>query len=237
MTLDDKVGQLLVSSFAVDIPEHRLARVRRAGARRSHEYRIGGFHVFGGSGAGARRAARRELRHRHARPAARGRVAPQPAAGDRRRTRCSTRADFETGAGFRLEGRDRVSAQHGVRRGRRREARLRGRPDHRRRVARDRRPGELRAGRRRQQQPAQSRSSTRAPTARIRRLVGRLGSRLRPRPAGRRHDRHAEALSRVTATPTSTRISACRSSRSRASRSTGSSSRRSRPASPPAPAR
>src|SRR3954469_6518559 len=51
MTLDDKVGQLLVSSFgseymSTDSPEFEaLARV-------VHDQKIGGFHVFGGTEAG-----------------------------------------------------------------------------------------------------------------------------------------------------------------------------------------
>src|SRR5947207_4917871 len=48
MTLDDKVGQLLVSSFpseymSTDSPEYDAL------VKSIHDYRIGGFHVFGGT--------------------------------------------------------------------------------------------------------------------------------------------------------------------------------------------
>ena len=102
MTLDDKVGQLLVSSFgskylSTDSPEFDTL------ARALHEYRIGGFHVFGGSEAvpdvlldphygtvtlGQPLAAASLLNRLQA-------IAPYPLLNT---------GDFETGAGFRLEG-------------------------------------------------------------------------------------------------------------------------------------
>jgi beta-N-acetylhexosaminidase len=102
MTLDDKVGQLLVSSFgseylSTDSPEFdRLVKA-------VHEYRIGGFHVFGGTEAvpevlldahygtvtlGQPLAAASLLNRLQA-------IAPYPLLNT---------GDFETGAGFRLEG-------------------------------------------------------------------------------------------------------------------------------------
>src|SRR5436190_24127149 len=48
MTLDDKVGQLLVSSFGSDYMSTD-SREFEALAKAVREYRVGGFHVFGGS--------------------------------------------------------------------------------------------------------------------------------------------------------------------------------------------
>lgn len=102
MTLDEKVGQLLVSSFgsdymSTDSPEFDAL------AKTVHEYKIGGFHVFGGAAAapdvlldanygsvtlGQPLAAASILNRLQA-------IAPYPLLNS---------ADFETGAGFRLEG-------------------------------------------------------------------------------------------------------------------------------------
>ncbi|HYT76738.1 MAG TPA: glycoside hydrolase family 3 protein [Vicinamibacterales bacterium] len=102
MTLDDKVGQLLVSSFgsdylSTDSPEFDAL------AKAIHDYRIGGFHVFGGAvrapdvlldanygsvTLGQPLAAASLLNRLQA-------IAPYPLLNS---------ADFETGAGFRLEG-------------------------------------------------------------------------------------------------------------------------------------
>src|SRR5262245_15539013 len=102
MTLDEKVGQLLVSSFgsdymSTDSPEFDAL------AKTVHEYKIGGFHVFGGAAAapdvlldanygsvtlGQPLAAASILNRLQA-------IAPYPLLAS---------ADFETGAGFRLEG-------------------------------------------------------------------------------------------------------------------------------------
>jgi beta-N-acetylhexosaminidase len=102
MTLDDKVGQLLVSSFGSDYissdsPEYDAL------VKTIHEYRIGGFHVFGGAERtpdvlldpnygsvrlGQPLAAASLLNRLQA-------IAPYPLLNS---------ADFETGAGFRLEG-------------------------------------------------------------------------------------------------------------------------------------
>jgi len=102
MTLDDKVGQLLVSSFgseylSTDSPEFDAL------VKKIHENRIGGFHVFGGTvpvpdvlldahygtvTLGQPLAAASLLNRLQA-------IAPYPLLNS---------ADFETGAGFRLEG-------------------------------------------------------------------------------------------------------------------------------------
>jgi beta-N-acetylhexosaminidase len=102
MTLDDKVGQLLVSSFASeymssDSPEYDAL------VKSIHDYRIGGFHVFGGSEPapdvlldahygtvtlGQPLAAASLLNRLQA-------IAPYPLLNS---------ADFETGVGFRMEG-------------------------------------------------------------------------------------------------------------------------------------
>ena len=102
MSLDDKVGQLLVSSFGSDyLPSD--SREYDELVRSIHEYRIGGFHVFGGTEAapdvlldahygsvtlGQPLAAASLLNRLQA-------IAPYPLLNT---------ADFETGAGFRLEG-------------------------------------------------------------------------------------------------------------------------------------
>src|SRR6185369_7145064 len=48
MTLDDKVGQLLVSSFDAEYMSTD-SREYDALVRAIHDYHIGGFHVFGGT--------------------------------------------------------------------------------------------------------------------------------------------------------------------------------------------
>jgi beta-glucosidase-like glycosyl hydrolase len=102
MTLDDKVGQLLVSSFGSDYMSTD-SREYDALVKAIHDYRIGGFHVFGGTEKapevlldanygtvtlGQPLAAASLLNRLQA-------VAPYPLLNS---------ADFETGAGFRLEG-------------------------------------------------------------------------------------------------------------------------------------
>jgi beta-glucosidase-like glycosyl hydrolase len=102
MTLDDKVGQLLVSSFQSEYLSTD-SREYEALVKAVHEYRIGGFHVFGGTEPvpdvlldanygtvtlGQPLAAASLLNRLQA-------IAPYP---------LLTSADFETGAGFRLEG-------------------------------------------------------------------------------------------------------------------------------------
>ena len=102
MTVDDKVGQLLVSSFrseylSTDSPEYDAL------ARAVHEYRVGGFHVFGGTEPipdvlldpnygpvtlGQPLAAASLFNRLQA-------IAPYPLLNT---------GDFETGAGFRLQG-------------------------------------------------------------------------------------------------------------------------------------
>src|SRR3954471_6139839 len=102
MTLDDKVGQLLVSSFGSEYLSTDSSEYD-ALVKSVHEYRIGGFHVFGGTEAvpdvlldpnygtvtlGQPLAAASILNRLQA-------IAPYPLLNS---------ADFETGAGFRLEG-------------------------------------------------------------------------------------------------------------------------------------
>src|SRR5262245_1877979 len=102
MTLDDKVGQLLVSSFNSEYVSTD-SRQFEALAKAAREYRISGFHVFGGTLAvpdvlldansgtvtlGQPLAAASLLNRLQA-------IAPYPLLNS---------ADFETGAGFRLEG-------------------------------------------------------------------------------------------------------------------------------------
>jgi beta-N-acetylhexosaminidase len=102
MSLDDKVGQLLVSSFGSEYLSTD-SREYDALAKAVHEYRIGGFHVFGGAEPapdvlldanygtvtlGQPLAAASILNRLQA-------IAPYPLLNS---------ADFETGAGFRLEG-------------------------------------------------------------------------------------------------------------------------------------
>jgi beta-N-acetylhexosaminidase len=102
MTVDDKVGQLLVSSFGSEYISSD-SREYDALVKAVHEYRIGGFHVFGGTepipdvlldpnyGAvtlGQPLAAASLLNRLQA-------IAPYPLLNT---------GDFETGAGFRLEG-------------------------------------------------------------------------------------------------------------------------------------
>jgi beta-N-acetylhexosaminidase len=102
MTVDDKVGQLLVSSF----PSQFMSTDSReydALVKSIHDYKIGGFHVFGGTEPapdvlldanygtvtlGQPLAAASLLNRLQA-------IAPYPLLAS---------ADFETGAGFRLEG-------------------------------------------------------------------------------------------------------------------------------------
>ncbi len=102
MSLDDKVGQLLVSSFGSDYLSTDSNEFDTL-ARAVHEYHVGGFHVFGGVEPapdvllnpaygtvtlGQPLAAASLLNRLQA-------IAPYPLLNS---------ADFETGAGFRLEG-------------------------------------------------------------------------------------------------------------------------------------
>ena len=127
MTLDDKVGQLVVTAIsstylATDSDEFDAARKenQRSAPRRLHRLRR--------RRAGARRSAQQHLRHGDSRPAARGRVADEsPAesldasAAEHRRLRSRPRLPHP--------GRDDVSARDGRRRRRRRAARVRCRRD------------------------------------------------------------------------------------------------------------
>jgi beta-N-acetylhexosaminidase len=102
MTLDEKVGQLLVSSFGSEYLSTDSAEFE-ALAKAVHDYKIGGFHVFGGTEPapdvlldanygtvtlGQPLAAASILNRLQA-------IAPYPLLNS---------GDFETGAGFRLEG-------------------------------------------------------------------------------------------------------------------------------------
>ena len=102
MTLDDKVGQLLVSSFASEYMSTD-SREFDALVKSVHDYQVGGFHVFGGTEPapdvlldanygtvtlGQPLAAASLLNRLQA-------IAPYPLLNS---------ADFETGAGFRLAG-------------------------------------------------------------------------------------------------------------------------------------
>ena len=102
MTVDDKVGQLLVSSFPSEFMSTD-SREYDALVKSVHDYKIGGFHVFGGTEPapdvlldanygtvtlGQPLAAASLLNRLQA-------IAPYP---------LLISADFETGAGFRLEG-------------------------------------------------------------------------------------------------------------------------------------
>ncbi|HYT65859.1 MAG TPA: glycoside hydrolase family 3 N-terminal domain-containing protein, partial [Vicinamibacterales bacterium] len=102
MTLDDKVGQLLVSSFGSEYMSTD-SREYDALVKSIHDHRIGGFHVFGGAEPapdvlldpnygtvtlGQPLAAASLLNRLQA-------ISPYPLLNS---------ADFETGAGFRLEG-------------------------------------------------------------------------------------------------------------------------------------
>lgn len=102
MTLDDKVGQLLVSSFGSEYLSTDSAEYD-ALAKAVHEYRVGGFHVFGGT-----EPVPEVLLDPHYGPVTLG----QPLAAASLFNRLQAIApypllntgDFETGAGFRLEG-------------------------------------------------------------------------------------------------------------------------------------
>ena len=102
MSLDDKVGQMLVSSFGSDfLPTD--SDTFDALARTVHERHIGGFHVFGGS-----EPAPDVLLDAHYGTVTLGR--PLAAASLLNRLQAISKypllnsADFETGLGFRLEG-------------------------------------------------------------------------------------------------------------------------------------
>src|SRR4029079_1658393 len=102
MTLDDKVGQLLVSSFDAEYMSTD-SREYDALVRAIHDYHIGGFHVFGGT-----EAAPDVLLDAHYGTVTLGQ--PLAAASLLNRLQVTapspllTSADSETGAGFRLEG-------------------------------------------------------------------------------------------------------------------------------------
>ena len=103
MTLDDKVGQLVVSSLnstylASDTETFDAPRRegQRAAARRLPRVRR--------RRADPERAAQQQLRHRDARAAARGGVAAESAADAVSTIPLLNTADFEAGVGFRIQG-------------------------------------------------------------------------------------------------------------------------------------
>jgi len=102
MTLDDKVGQLLVSSFD-SVYVSTDSREYDALVKTVHEYHVGGFHMFGGA-----EPAPDVLLDAHYASVKLGQ--PLAAASLMNRLQAIATypllnsADFETGAGFRLEG-------------------------------------------------------------------------------------------------------------------------------------
>ena len=156
MTLDDKVGQLIVSAIDSTYLVERHRRVRARSRRRSRRCSSAAFHVFGGASASP------PLLLDNAPGAV---ILGQPFAAASLLNRLQAlsalpllnTADFEAGVGFRIQGATVFPRADGGRRGRRRAARVRGRAHHGAGGARDRRARQLLAGRRRQQQPAQSR--------------------------------------------------------------------------------
>ena len=156
MTLDEKVGQLLVSSFQSSL--HRaptrdaFAALEKARARVSRRR----LPCLRRRGAGAAGAAQPGLRHRDARPAARGGVDAQSAAGAVARCRCSTPPTSRPASASASPARPRFrarwrSAPPATSGSRSRRAAITGVE-----ARAHRRPRQFRAGRRRQQQPAQS---------------------------------------------------------------------------------
>src|SRR5512143_2629411 len=102
MTLDEKVGQMLVSSFQSNFLSTE-SKEFDALVKVVHEYHIGGFHVFGGS-----ERAPSVLLHPTYSSVTLGQ--PLEAASILNRLQAIAQipllntADFETGAGFRIEG-------------------------------------------------------------------------------------------------------------------------------------
>ncbi len=155
MSLEQKVGQLLVSSFQsnfLSTDSDAFAGLEKA----VREFHVGGFHVFGAS----------ELAPPVLLNPAYGTVIlgqPLEAASTLNRLQSIAQvpllntADFEGGVGFRIAGATAFPRAMAFGAAGDDAPRGRGRPHHRRRGARARRPRQLRAGRRRQQQPAQSR--------------------------------------------------------------------------------
>ena len=197
LTLDEKIGQLIVPTFESNLSQQRQRHVRIAGAPRARIPRERLPCVWRVA-ARATGSAESWLRHGDSRSAAVGGVSRQSPAGD---VRCPL-AEHR-----RLRDRRRVPAvrRHGVSaadgdggdRTRRRRAAGAGRgTDHRCRVAGDGDPRELRAGGRCEQQPAQPRDQH----AILRRGSGarrRARRRLRSGRARRRDDRDDQAFPRA----------------------------------------
>ena len=225
MSVDEKVGQLLVSSFQSSfistdsddvrragqgrarVPRRRLPRVRRDGA--------GAAACCSIRPTGPSRSASRSRRRRSSTGCRRSSQLP-----------LLNTADFEAGVGFRIPGATAFPRAMAFGAARRR-ASWRTRPDAS--PAKKRARSACTSTSRRSSTSTTTRatrSSTRGRSARIPQLVGRLASAyIRGlQAAGVIGD--ARSTFRVTATPTSIRTSACRSSSIRASGSTRSSCRR-----------
>ena len=191
MTLDQKVGQLLVPTFDSTYTSSDSEAFDELLVL-AKEIQVGGFVVIRRHRADAWRAAQPHLRLRDPRAAARGGVDGQPAPAGGAAAAAHGRR-LRVGRGHAHRARHVVSARDGVRGSRRRGTGVRGRPDHRHRGARDWRARQLRAGGRRQQQRAQPGHQH----AVVRRGSGegrRARVRVRARPARGWCARHAEAL-------------------------------------------
>ena len=194
LTTDEMVGQLLMPRFSgvytssdSDVFDQLTTLVRDA--------QVGGVIGFGGEEPAPQVLLNPTYGPHHPRPAAGAGVDDQPAAGARRDS-AADGCRFRVGRRHADRGRDEVSARDGVWRGRRRAARVRSRARHRARGTRARRARRLRAGGRRQHEPAQSgdqHSIVRRGSGARRRADGRV----RARAAAGRHARDAEALSRA----------------------------------------
>ena len=196
LTPDEKIGQLIVPSFESNFMStdsdtfDMLTRLVR-------DYHVGGFHVFGAS-----QPAPSVLLNAGYGTVILGQPFSAAFLINRLQALSSVpllnTADFETGVGFRIFGATAFPRQmamgaipgaDGAAAGARRGA------DHRARIARARRAGQLRAGRRREQQPAQPGDQhpllRREPRARR-----RAGRRLSRRRARRQDDRDDQAFPR-----------------------------------------
>ncbi len=194
LSLEEKVGQLLVSSFQssfLSTDSDAFAALEKA----VREYHVGGFHVFGAT----------ELAPPVLLNPAYGTVIlgqPLEAASILNRLQAIApisllnTADFEGGVGFRIAGATAFPRAMAFGAIGDEASVVRSGTDYRTRSARARRPRQFRAGRRRQQQPAQSGHQH----ALVRRGPGGCRTtrdRLHSRHAGRRRDGDAQTLSRA----------------------------------------
>ena len=235
LTLDEKIGQLVVSSFRAAYVSSDSETYDDLAARVGDQ-RVGGLIMFGARTPQPDVPAQSELFAQQPRQAARRRVAHQPAAGRRRRA-AAHRGRLRDGGRLPAGGRHRVSPP----------AMAFGAADDPRLAFE---AGRIAAAEARAMgvhvnfaPVVDVNNNPRNPVINIR-LVrrgsgagGRAGGGLRRGAAGGRDARHGQSTSRATATRTWTRTSDCRSSTIRASASTASSWSRSGPASPPGPTR